>query len=188
MAVRKRVVPLWQDFLAQARSEVDWLTVGPVLCLDPGETTGFAVFNEGRLIHTGQEATGARPALMAELIETLNGHQDPDHPFLWHIVYEEYRIRGNKAQQHIGSEVVTIKHIGAIEATADRLGIPVTKQAAGLAKGFANDEKLKDWGLYQTGQRHANDAIRHGVYWHLQVAPKRVTGEAHGEDQGEDQG
>lgn len=174
MAVRKRDIPLWLDFLQQARPAVDWLQVGLVACLDPGETTGFAVFNHGELIHCGQEDTNVRPAFTVDLIERLNGHQDPEYPSLMHLVYEEYRIRGNKAQQHVGSEVVTIKHIGAIEAIADRLGIPVTKQSAGLAKGFANDDKLKAWGLFQTGRRHSNDAIRHGCYWHLQTAPKVI--------------
>jgi hypothetical protein len=34
---------------------------------------------------------------------------------------------------------------------------------AGLAKGFATDDKLKAWGFWQPGQRHARDAIRHAL-------------------------
>lgn len=83
------------------------------------------------------------------------------------IVYEEYRIRGNKAKQHIGSEVFTIQHIGVIRAVADDLGANIVKQSAGMAKTFATDVKLRRWGLYQPNKRHANDAIRHGVYFHL---------------------
>lgn len=170
MPIRKRTHPSWGEFIRKARPQTDWSEVGLVLCLDPGETTGWAVFSQGHLILCDQEPTGSEPALMADFIEHVQSDVINSATFntgLDQIVYEEYRIRGNKAQQHIGSEVVTIQHIGAIRATADRLGIPVAKQAAGLAKGFASDEKLRQWGLFQRGKRHANDAIRHGVYWHL---------------------
>lgn len=163
--VHKRAHPSWDEFIKLARPLTKWSEVGHVLCLDPGETTGWALFEDGWLESCGQEPTGTEPALTADFVERV--HEEVD---LRHIVYEEYRIRGNKAQQHIGSEVVTIQHIGVIRATADRLGIPLTKQAAGLAKGFADDSKLRRWGLYQVGQRHSNDAIRHGVYYHLFTA------------------
>jgi hypothetical protein len=40
-------------------------------------------------------------------------------------------------------------------------------QGAQQAKGFSKDDKLRAWGLYQVGKRHANDAIRHATYWLL---------------------
>lgn len=163
MPVRKREHPSWGDFLRKARPQTNWSEVGLVLCLDPGETTGWSVFLKGDFTDAGQEPTGREPALMADFIQLMFDQLGG----LDHIVYEEYRIRGNKAQQHIGSEVVTIQHIGAIKVVADQLGIPTTKQGAGLAKGFATDEHLRRWGLFQRGKRHANDSIRHGVYWHL---------------------
>lgn len=165
MPIRKLSHPAWLEVLKAARPGIDWSQVGHVLCLDPGETTGWALFEDGWLESVGQEPTGTEPALTADFVRRM--HEEVD---LRHIVYEEYRIRGNKAKQHVGSEVVTIQHIGVIRATADQLGIPATKQAAGLAKGFADDRKLRMWGLYNTGQRHANDAVRHGVYWHLFAA------------------
>lgn len=137
-----------------------------MLCLDPGETTGWARFLDGDLLDCGQEATGDRPALMAELVYELSVFEATDQG-LSRIVYEEYRVRGNKYNEHVGSEVVTIQHIGAIKVVADELGVPLTKQTAGMAKGFATDRKLKAWGLWQSGLKHSNDAIRHGVYWLL---------------------
>lgn len=160
----------WAEFRTRARPLTDWSEAGLVLCLDPGETTGWALFADGELDDCGQEPTGSEPALMADFINSkvAEYHSVLDWPSgVEHIVYEEYRIRGSKAKQHVGSEVVTIQHIGVIRATADQLGIPLVKQSAGMAKGFASDEKLRRWGLYQTNKRHANDAIRHGVYWHL---------------------
>lgn len=159
----------WLDFLTVARPRLDRLAIGAVLCLDPGETTGWTVFDHGDLLWVGQEPTGQEPALMSEFIQTtardlrsrIRGGP------LEHIVFEEYRIRGNKAKEHVGSEVVTIQHIGAIKVAAGVLGVRLHKQSAGMAKGFTSDQKLRNWGLYQTGNRHANDAIRHAVYWHL---------------------
>lgn len=144
--------------------------------LDPGETTGWARFVAGDLIDCGQEATDG-PAAMAEAVrELLETMQDSDRR-ADRIVYEEYRIRGNRAKEHIGSEVITIQNIGAIKVVADELGVPVTKQGAGLAKGFATDTKLRHWGLYQPGMRHSNDAIRHGIYYLLfGFGRKRVHG------------
>lgn len=161
-------IPDWETFLRKSRPELDLSTLGCVLCLDPGETTGYAIFMEGLLYECGQQVTGQNPELMAEFIQWVNGHLPVDQ-----IVYEEYRIRGNKAQQHVGSEVVTIQHIGAIKVVAGMLDIPIYKQTAGMAKGFATDERLRHWGLWQPNHRHANDAIRHGTYWHLFVAGRR---------------
>lgn len=152
----------WDQFIRTARPSTDWSEVGHILCLDPGETTGWALFFTGNLLACGQEATGRNPALMAEFIKEMDCQYG-----IPLIVYEEYRVRGNKFKEHVGSEVVTIQHIGAIKVAAEMLDIPLVKQSAGMAKGFATDNKLRRWGLYQTNQRHANDAIRHGVYWHL---------------------
>lgn len=193
----------WLDFLVRNRPSVNWQEVGLVLCLDPGETTGWARFIEGRLLDWGQEPTGQSPGLMAELIRRLSAEFEwwPGYPELnlpdWgygnratytpsRIVYEEYRVRGNKFREHVGSEVVTIQHIGAIKVVADELSVPLSKQTASMAKGFATDRHLKAWGLYQVGRKHSNDAIRHGVYWHLFAAGRkpvhRSTGGLHNAD------
>lgn len=157
----------WEDFLVKARPNVMAPEFGHVLTLDPGLTTGWARWMHGRLVEAGQWATPG-PADMADAIHALVEARGA----LDRIVYEEYRIRGNKFKEHVGSEVVTIQNIGAIKVAADELSTPLWKQGAGLAKGFATDSKLRGWGLWQTGLRHANDAIRHGVYWHLFVAAR----------------
>lgn len=158
----------WIEFIEKARPSVDWTEAGLVLCLDPGQTTGWALFGQAQLIDQGQVETDLNPAIMAEHIRDIQQRLlDYGDLGLDLIVFEEYRVRGNKAKQHVGSEVITIQHIGAIKVAADMLDIPLRKQTAGQVKAFATDVKLRRWGLYQTGQRHANDAIRHGVYYHL---------------------
>ena len=137
--------------------------------MDPGETTGWALFRHGQLQAWGQWPTPG-PADLADSIYALTAEAGP----LSRLVYEEYRVRGNKFNEHVGSEVVTIQHIGAIKVVADELGVPLTKQTAGMAKGFATDAKLRNWGLYQRGLKHANDAIRHGVYYLLFAYGRRL--------------
>lgn len=156
---------VWMSFLSTARPSLNVDSVGSLLCLDPGETTGWALFVKGDLADCGQWPTKSPPVLV-ENIGTLSAL----HGIPWTLVYEEYRVRGNKFKEHVGSEVVTIQHIGAIKVAADQLDIQLVKQTAGMAKGFATDAKLRRWGLYQPNRRHANDAIRHGCYWLLFAA------------------
>lgn len=149
----------WLTFLRVARPDLDRSRLGWILTLDPGETTGWSSWHEGELVEVGQEVTGQNPGLMAEFIKAMD-----EQLVISRIVYEEYRIRSSTFKTHVGSPVVTIQHIGAIKVAADMLDIPIYAQTPGMAKGFATDQKLKRWGLYQTGMKHANDAVRHGIY------------------------
>lgn len=156
----------WRPFFKRARPSLRPRSVGSILTLDPGETTGWSVWTHCQLVDCGQEFTDGDPSLTAEFVRDMDERYGP----IELIVFEEYRIRGNRARQHIGSEVVTIQHIGAIKVVAHDLDIRLWQQSAATAKGFSTDEKLKQWGLWQAGKRHANDAIRHGAYYHLFVA------------------
>lgn len=153
---------LWSEFLEKSRPSVDWQEVGVLLCLDPGQTTGWAVFSGGDLEDCGQLDTQDPVAFFMEVTALVESYLPGQ------ILFEEYRVRGNKFSEHVGSEVVTIQNIGALKVIAFEQGLPTpAQQGAGLAKGFGTDSKLKMWGLYNTGHRHANDAIRHGVYYLL---------------------
>lgn len=156
----------WAAFLELARPAL--VLDGYTLCLDPGETTGWSLWDGPEMAECGQWATPS-PDILADAIFALDAVYRLDR-----IVYEEYRVRGNKYKEHVGSEVVTIQHIGAIKVVASEsnIDVPVFKQGAGIAKNFATDTKLRRWGLYQVGMRHANDSIRHGVYWILFASGK----------------
>lgn len=126
-----------------------------LLALDPGNTTGWAVFVDGELEDCGQVATTS----VAQLWQLIQD-QDPDA-----IVCEAYHVYGNKLAQHAGSDVPTLQLIGAIRLAAHLLDLPAPRmQTAAQAKTFCTDDKLKHWGMYQPGKRHATDAIRHGAY------------------------
>jgi hypothetical protein len=92
---------------------------------------------------------------------------DPGNEIPVRVVCENYRVYGHKTEQHAGSEVVTIQYIGVVKLACSMFHIPLVLQMAWQAKGFNTDAKLKEWGLYEVGKKHANDAIRHGCYWYL---------------------
>lgn len=125
--------------------------------MDPGETVGWALFRNGNLTGSGQ--------FRVSKYDVFDRIFDKFHPT--HVVVENYRIYPWRSKQHQWSEVPTLRYIGMIQHVAAIRRVPVSLQMAQLAKVFANDRKLKSWGLYQTDKKHANDAIRHGCYFLL---------------------
>lgn len=131
-----------------------------MLVLDPGETTGWAVFEHGRLTAWGQ-------------IKTMEEGWDAIHELFadvqpTHVLYENYRIYKHKLERHSFSDVYTLRLIGVIEYLCDvTYGVPRVHQMAQQAKGFVKDQRLREWGYFKPGMRHARDAIRHGCYYLL---------------------
>lgn len=128
-----------------------------LLSLDPGETTGWACFTNGRYASSGQLDTVTNP--MREL-RTLFNNIQPDA-----VVMEDYVVYAHKVQQHTNNKLITPRVIGMLEGICEEASLPLTKQLAAQAKGFVTDQKLRQWQLWQVGERHARDAIRHAVYY-----------------------
>lgn len=136
--------------------------VGIILCFDPGHTTGWAVFHEGELLESGEINTKT----IANCVTNANPLFEEYDP--WAVVMEDYRVYKWRKDQHVGSEMLTTRVIGCLETLAvQHLITDIVKQPAHVAKGFCTDKKLKEWGYYQRGERHARDAIRHGCYYIL---------------------
>lgn len=135
--------------------------MGSLLALDPGETTGVAIFQQGKLIETSQESTKEIKSALITIAPILN--RDGFDA----IVIEEYRIYSWKAKDHAWSDLHTSRLIGAVELMCAMHNLPLFKQSAQIAKQFCTDKKLKEWGYWQRGQVHARDAIRHGCYYIL---------------------
>jgi len=134
-----------------------------LLCLDPGMTTGWCLFEDGKLTETGHvENCYDEQNINAKVLMELIDDKAPDF-----IVYEDYRVYSHKLERHSYSPVFTVRVIGAIEAYCQMKDIKTHKQMAVTAKGFVTDEKLTQWGYWQTGMKHARDAIRHGCYFLL---------------------
>jgi len=152
----------FEELLRKARGS-DWIPPSLILSFDPGETTGWAMFKDGKLIkddHFGLETYSDTRISALPVWELFEEHLD-------HVIIEGYRIYKSKAIAHTWNPLFTPKLIGYIEAVCDYHEVPRTIQMAS-SKQFCNDDKLKRWGYYQNARsRHSRDAIRHGCYWLL---------------------
>lgn len=141
---------------------------GPLLCFDPGETTGMAYFEDFRLISCDEIST---PNIADSIRQIYNIIEKYGGPI---VVYENYRVYKWKAQSHVNEDLHTPKLIGAIESAAClNSRIPIS-QMASQAKQFADDKKLKAWGMYEKGKKHGRDAVRHGLLFYFVTYPKWV--------------
>ena len=134
----------------------------PILAFDPGHTTGWAFFDRGLMVVSGEIDTTSISACMDNTQPLLHSF----HPHV--VIMEDYRIYKWRQKHHVGSELLTTQIIGCLETLAIQDFVNfVIKQPAHIAKGFCTDKKLKEWNYYIPGQRHARDAIRHGCYYIL---------------------
>lgn len=125
--------------------------------LDPGETTGTAIWDRGQ-IHLRQLDTCHIGRAYDRFSYLITSH-NPQH-----LRYEDYKVYSWKADDHIGASLHTPQVIGAIKVAAHLHDIPVSSMMAQQAKAFWTDEKLTMCGLYAKGQKHARDAERHLLY------------------------
>lgn len=133
-----------------------------IIGIDPGETTGFAVYKPWE-----QDDVSFR--LHLQQLETKNvvqGYQAleaawPTTRLKVVVVCEDYKVYGWKANDHKWASLHTPQFIGGIRIFCHLRGIPIFFQMAGEAKGWSTDEKLKLWSLYEPGLKHARDAERH---------------------------
>lgn len=147
---------------------------GRLLALDPGETTGWSIFDCYPPLPSaiaGQVALAACGQLdtwpIGNAIDNLSTLLEAHKPTF--MVHESYHVYKWKTQDHTWSEVPTVQVIGVIATLAHQRIPPlvVAQQTAQQAKNFVTDSKLREWGFYQRGQRHARDSIRHACYYLL---------------------
>ena len=139
-----------------------------LLAFDPGETTGCCVFKNGRPVEFRQLPTVNKKTRDYEwdIIEEFIDEINPDA-----VIIENYRIYAHKLDQHSSSDVPTLQLIGAIKYMLHKRNIPFKLQMAQQAKGFVTDAKLKEWGMWDIGHKHARDACRHCVYYLVSMKP-----------------
>jgi hypothetical protein len=128
-----------------------------ILCIDPGGTTGIAVFNISKNL---------KPELL-KYQEVPNGtkgfinfYRENQPQYNWDkIVCESFTLRtGVKFP-----DLTPVYIIGALEALV-KDGVEIIFQSPSL-KGLCNDDRLKLIDMHQRGNGHANDAIRHGIIY-----------------------
>jgi|BioPla2DNA2_1021312.scaffolds.fasta_scaffold122969_2 hypothetical protein len=153
-------IQCFNELLSAVRQKGNWQPPEKLLTIDPGETTGWAFFKYGELSTTGQIVIDKHN--LADSIEPLMNDIQPTV-----VVLENYRVYPWKMKQHSWSNLFTPQLIGAIQYLCSQRKIPVYLQMANQAKTFCTDDKLKTWGFWRRGEKHARDAIRHGCYWLL---------------------
>ena len=147
-----------------------------VLTIDPGETTGFSTWEDGELVYAGQW----------EMDEFVMGvgchfHAQPDSSplrgdpeLLAHLngvamlVCEDWSLYPWKLQEMAWDKCRTARAIGALQYICQVADAPFVLQGAkikttAVAAG-AEEKFLRP--LHEN--RHANDAIMHGVVYHLE--------------------
>lgn len=122
------------------------------LAIDPGETTGWAAFDdEGTILAMGQFTQKEQTKWLDEhILSTLK-----------EVICEEYR--NYKGGTFRGQKNQTSKNIGAIELICELRGVPYVLQPANIKKiGY------KFAGLGAAPSNHAishqYDAVAHGTY------------------------
>lgn len=129
--------------------------------IDPGETTGMTIWlpwRENELI-LKQIPTGSVVEGAIAIAEAL-----PQTELPIHFSLEDYRVYGWKADDHKWAGLHTPQLIGALRYIIHmRRNCSVYLRMAQGAKAWATDEKLKMWGAYNSGMKHARDAQRHVI-------------------------
>lgn len=134
-----------------------------LIALDPGETTGYAIFVGSQLVDSGELKTDCMNHGAIILSELFAAHTNTD-PI---VVFEDYRIYSWKTDSHTWASLHTPRLIGMIHYLCYHHDFRYFLQIAQQPKNFCTDTRLKEWGWYSTGLRHARDAIRHGTYYML---------------------
>ena len=146
--------------MPQIRSQwIDGLKVPSVVALDPGGTTGVAILS-ARGVLVAEHLTGEHHKDLWNLLQDI----DPDV-----VVCESFEFR-NKSRDNL--ELISKEYIGVVKLWYRmHPNAVLSMQTAAMGKGFITDkgpnanEALKKLGWYFPSMKHANDAVRHLVYY-----------------------
>jgi hypothetical protein len=130
-----------------------------ILCIDPGETTGFAVLEDHRAnLHQAMTRN------VHDMMEELNKFYDLDL-----VIYENYLIYPNKVRMHTMKELVIPKLCGAIEAFCSMKDVDfITYRATDTHTGLDNMVHALNNGTKMKHEwRHASDALLLGLRYYL---------------------
>lgn len=143
-----------------------------LLSLDPGGTTGWAVYNPliGD-VQCGQLGPDKHHLELATFINDLFIETMDENKVL-QIICESFEFRNSVNKDKI--ELISREYIGVVELFSQQFSIPVEYQMASHAKTFIGDVKLKRMGWYDetVGLTHTRDALRHLLRY--MVVNKRV--------------
>lgn len=135
------------------------MTAPFVIGVDPGRTTGIAVYDglgDAELLQT-------TPGVVHEVVDALLSCIGPHRPRL--VAIERFVV-GTRASRSASAKAgeTTRELIGMVRATAIRHNAAVVERSASEVKPWATDKRLEAAGLLVRGMPHACDAARHALY------------------------
>jgi hypothetical protein len=135
-----------------------------VIALDPGGTTGWVTYQDGRFERAGQltgEHHYALLELLAKQLPRLGLHGRPENEGPLYVVYERFDHRNNEF-----SRLISLEYIGIIKAFCQRETVYGVPQGSDV-KAFADSgRKIDKAGWYIDYKwKHAWDAARHLFYF-----------------------
>jgi hypothetical protein len=141
-----------------------------ILALDPGGTTGWALYQGGpfalmdnpqRGIKLGHIGPMEHHLQLKEFIET-----EISHDFMLVCESFEYRRDQRDNVNLISKEYIgVVKRLQQERASKGTVPLRVHFQTAAKGKGFWTDQKIKKLGLWWPGHKHAMDALRHLLHY-----------------------
>jgi hypothetical protein len=140
------------------------------VAIDPGGTTGWAVFNIDYDKETSSPLWKPRVAYHFEDAGQLTRgqHHDELYTFLAlerpdYLIYERFEKRNNDF-----ALLISCEYIGVCKAFAQRCKIPIFAQGASDVFNFCSDDKMEYLDLFLrplSRWKDANAARRHLLYW-----------------------
>ena len=118
-----------------------------IMAFDPGFTTGVAVHEDGML--TLMQIKGLKTVW--DVLFT----GEPDM-----IVYESFLY-----QRRDKVDLRPVEAIGVIKLYSELQTVPILSQTPAQGKRFWTDKKIKQLDLWEPGEPHAMDALRHLLYF-----------------------
>ena len=125
-----------------------------VISLDPGGSTGIAIYDvELDAINSYEISSEDHHTELYKLFYTLRPTA---------IICERFDYRNTSKT---GVVIVSREYIGVAKLYAQLTDTPIFLQSASQAKGFVADINLQMCEVRKSGQPHANDAVRHMLYF-----------------------
>ncbi|CAB4183350.1 hypothetical protein UFOVP1328_27 [uncultured Caudovirales phage] len=136
------------------------------ISIDPGEDTGWAIWEDGDLVDAGTDKLwDVIDALSASLLSVRTTGDLPDFGSVGRLVVEDWALYPWKLKSLGWDKCRTARGIGAFEVLCRISGTQLSLQPASIKKSAvsAGAEELFLSPLHEN--RHCNDAIMHGVFF-----------------------
>lgn len=150
-----------------------------LLSIDPGETVGWSLWEDRKLIEAGQSPMWEFADELYDGMVGDPGRRDagwPESRFVGidKIVCEDFKLYPWELDNLEWDEVLTARLIGAIQLVTRITSTPLVLQGAQIKEAAerAGAEHLFVEPLHPN--RHANDAIRHAVFYYAKNEHARV--------------